>query len=56
MLLPLAFLLGAIFGWRRAHRRGGDLLDCLQYAAVHGILAALLALVALILAQRLGLV
>lgn len=56
MLLPLAFLLGAFFGWRRARVRGGDRLDCLQYAAVHGILFALLALLALIVAQRFGLV
>jgi len=56
MLLPLAFLLGAVFGWRRALRRGGDRLDCLQYAAVHGIVFALAALVLLIAAQRIGLV
>jgi hypothetical protein len=56
MLLPLAFVLGALYGWRRAVARGGDRLDKLQYAAVHGILFTLVTLVAIIVAQRLGLV
>ena len=34
MLLPTAFVLGALLGWQRAGRRGGDRLDKLQYAAV----------------------
>jgi phosphate/sulfate permease len=55
MLLLLAFVLGALFGWQRAARRGGDRLDRLQYAAVHGIIFVLVALVALVLAQFLGL-
>ena len=38
MLLPVAFVLGALFGWHRASRRGGDRLDKLQYGAAHGIL------------------
>ena len=37
MLFVIAFVLGALFGWQRAARRGGDRLDQLQYAAVHGI-------------------
>lgn len=56
MLLPLAFLLGALVGWRRAVARGGDRLDQLQYAAVHGILLVLVTLVATIAAERLGLI
>ena len=56
MLLPLAFALGALFGWRRAVARGGDRLDKLQYAAAHGILFVLVALVATLAAARLGLV
>jgi hypothetical protein len=56
MLLPLAFVLGALFGWRRATARGGDRLDKLQYAAVHGILFTLVTLVATIAARRFGLV
>ena len=56
MLLPLAFALGAIFGWLRAAAAGGDRLDRLQYAAAHGILFLLLTLVATIAAARFGLV
>ena len=41
MLLPAAFALGALLGWQRAGRRGGDRLDQLQYAAAHGILFVL---------------
>ncbi len=55
MLLLLAFVLGAVFGWRRAVRRGGDRYDKLQYAAVHGILFLLVTLVATIAAGRFGL-
>lgn len=53
MLIAVALVLGALFGWHRAVRRGGDRLDQLQYAAVHGILFGL---VAVILALLLGLV
>jgi hypothetical protein len=56
MLLPVAFALGALFGWRRAARRGGDRLDRLQYAAAHGFLFTLVALAAAIFAQRTGLI
>lgn len=56
MLLPIAFALGAACGWLRAARRGGDRLDRLQYAAVHGILFTLATLATTIFAQRLGLV
>ncbi len=56
MLLPIAFALGALFGWHRARRRGGDRLDQLQYAAAHGILFTLIALAAAIFAQRAGLI
>ncbi len=55
MLLPFAFFLGAAFGWRRAVARDGDRLDQLQYAAVHGIVFALLTLIATIAARRFGL-
>jgi phosphate/sulfate permease len=56
MLLPLAFALGALFGWRRAVARGGDRLDKLQYAAVHGIIFALVTLIVTIGAARFGLI
>ncbi len=55
MLLVLAFAIGVLVGWRRAASRGGDRLDRLQYAAVHGIAFTLAALVAVVLAQRAGL-
>ena len=41
MLLVIAFVLGALLGWQRAARRGGDRLDRLQYAAAHGIVFVL---------------
>ena len=56
MLLPIAFVLGALFGWQRAVRRDGDRLDQLQYAAVHAIIFVLVTLTLTILAQILGLV
>ena len=43
MILPIAFLIGAIFGWVRAAKRGGNRLDSMQYAATHGIAFLLLA-------------
>ncbi len=54
MLLPIAFALGMLVGWRRAARRGGDRLDRLQYGAAHGIAFTLAALAMTILAERLG--
>jgi hypothetical protein len=56
MLLILAFALGALLGWRRAVARGGDRLDQLQYAAVHGIVFVLAVLIATVLAGSLGFV
>lgn len=44
MILPIAFLIGALIGWVRASRRGGNRLDKLQYAAAHGIALVLVAL------------
>jgi hypothetical protein len=54
MLLLIAFTLGALYGWRKAKLRGGDRLDLLQYAAVHGILFTLLAVVGIIIFQNLA--
>lgn len=56
MLLLVAFVLGAILGWRRAVSRGGDRLDQLQYGAVHAIIFVLAALVLTVLLGRLGVV
>lgn len=55
MLLLLAFALGAVVGWQRAVRRGGDRLDQLQYAAGFGIAFTLAALALTIIAGRAGL-
>lgn len=54
MLLAVAFALGAVFGWYRARRRGGDRLDKLQYAAAHGILFTLVMLAVILIASRFG--
>jgi phosphate/sulfate permease len=56
MVLPLAFVLGMLLGWRRAAQRGGDRLDQLQYGAAYGIAFTLAALALTILAERLGLI
>jgi hypothetical protein len=55
MLFVIAFGLGALFGWQRAARRGGDRLDQWQYAAVHGIVFALVTVILVVLLGRLGL-
>ena len=55
MIIVLAIIAGALFGWRRAAARGGDRLDQWQWAAVYGIIFALAALALTIFAARLGL-
>ena len=54
MLIVAAFILGALLGWQRARRRGGDRLDQLQYAAVHGIVLSLAAVILMVLLGRFG--
>lgn len=49
-----AFLIGAIVGWFRATKFGGKLADKVQYAAIHGIMFFLLALIFTVLADWLG--
>lgn len=56
MIIILAILAGALIGWRRAAARGGNRLDQVQYAAVHGIAFGIAALALLILIARLGLI
>ncbi|MFQ5623671.1 MAG: hypothetical protein ACE5FS_09780 [Paracoccaceae bacterium] len=56
MLYLIAFLCGAAIGWGQAAKRGGRTPDRLQYAAVYGIIATLLFLVALVVAGAAGLV
>ena len=54
MLVAIAFILGCAVGWMRAARRGGGLTHRLQYAAAHGIPAALIVLALGVLAIRMG--
>jgi hypothetical protein len=54
VLILIAFLLGALFGWRRATLKGGDRFDRLQYAAVHAIIFALLTFAVIVALQRMG--
>ncbi len=56
MALLVAFAAGALLGWRRARQGGGDRLDQLQFAAGYGIAVTLVALVLIILGQRLGVI
>lgn len=50
MILPIAFLVGAVLGWTRATKRGGNRLDKLQFAAAHGLAFMLVSLLIVILA------
>ncbi|MCB2117220.1 MAG: hypothetical protein KDE00_13210 [Rhodobacteraceae bacterium] len=52
MLFFPAILIGAAFGWYRAARRGGSRFDRIQYALVHAIFFAILALFATIFYHR----
>lgn len=56
MIYPIAFLLGAIYGWQRAGKRGGNRMDQMQYAAVFGIIGVILAFLAVVLAGFAGLI
>ncbi len=37
ILAAIGAILGAILGWVRATKRGGNMADKLQYATAHGI-------------------
>jgi len=55
MLLALILgLLAAAIGWRRASKRGGNRMDCLQYAAAHGIPAFLITMIVFTIAINMG--
>jgi len=56
MIYPVMFLLGGIFGWVRAAKRGGQTADKLQYGFIFGIIFSIAALFIAILASKLGLV
>lgn len=38
MIVIAAIIIGAGFGWYRASRIGGNVKDCIQFAAVHAII------------------
>lgn len=46
MIIIIAFILGGLIGWFRAGKRGGNRADKLQYAAVHAMIFAIIALFA----------
>lgn len=53
MIFPLAgLLIGLIFGAFRAKRRGGKIFDLLQWAAVYGMLFAIIGLFVMIFIDR----
>ncbi len=53
MIYPLAgLLIGILFGAFRAKRRGGKTFDLLQWAAVFGMIFALIGLFAMIYIDR----
>jgi len=44
MIIPVSTLIGMIFGWLAARRRGGNRKDIAQYVVGYGIAFALLGL------------
>ena len=54
MIFYTAIVLGAVIGYVRAARRGGNMFDRLQYAAVHAIFLSILGLFLTILIQRMS--
>jgi len=51
-----AFVFGALLGWRRAKKFGGNTADKVQYAVAHAIAFSLITLVLLVLVAWLGIV
>ena len=54
MVLPIAFIIGVIFGISKAKRSNGNKLDLFHYGTIYGIAFLLLALILTIIFQRLG--
>lgn len=52
MIVIIAAILGALIGYRRAFKRGGNGFDRAQYAAVHAIGFALLGLFVTVMIDR----
>ncbi|WP_173861058.1 hypothetical protein [Tabrizicola sp. TH137] len=53
MIIIAGFVLGAVYGVRKARKAGGKRLDLLQYGAGFGIAFSLLGLFATLLLDRL---
>lgn len=56
MISIIAFFIGAALGWLRATKRGGTRLDQFQYAAAHGLIFTIVAIVLSVLSHRIGLI
>ena len=54
MVSLIAFIIGAAIGAYTARRRGGNTLDILQYAAVFGIILALVSVLVSVAGIRMG--
>jgi len=54
MVSLFAFFLGAVWGGFVGFKRGGNRLDIVQYAVAHGILFALVAIIAIVVASRMS--
>jgi len=54
MYILAGILIGAVIGYRRALKRGGNGLDRAQYAAVHAIVLAIVGLFLTVVLNRLA--
>jgi hypothetical protein len=54
MLAIVAFVLGGLWGGFAAYRRKGSRLDMAQYAAVYGIICAIVAVIVIVALDRAG--
>ena len=54
MIVLAAFLLGAVIGWARARRLGGNRADRMQYALAHALALTVLGLFATVILSRMG--
>ncbi|MCB1345297.1 MAG: hypothetical protein H6900_11905 [Rhodobacter sp.] len=52
MFIFAGFLIGAVWGGIFARRKGGERLDIVQYAAVWGLIGAILGTVLTVVIQR----
>ena len=52
MIVIAAIVIGALVGWRRAARLGGDRRDRVQYATIFAIALAVLGVLATVMIDR----